>query len=652
MIKRCLLSLLLIFSALLIFAEEKKHDLQTTKYPVIESVELTPNPVGRGDLFSMTIIVNHDNSAEVDFPLKDLPEDILLWRGPYIRSFVDSDRDGNAVRKVRITTTFKAQSSGRMIFPSMSVIAERHELKTDPILLRVGLYKNRKLYMPLEVEWQAGFDKIYAGEAVPVSLIVLNQEVVVIFDRVRVAHPRDGFFEEAGGTADIVEKTEGGIVLYDIPAATYILTSPVSGEVMIPSSGVEYEGITGWTDNQYLKITRVPEAVKESGAVGDFTFSSSISRDEVRIGENVELIVSVSGDGNLNYLKLPEPEAEGCILISSEEIEDYEPSPFGFSGSKAVKWTYSAENSGLSKINVPDFIYLEKSTDSIAIENGSLHKVNILEVAAIEEGFEAEELVLEKLVVGDDSGPAWRNYYLSALRYAWVLPGFVFFIMALIMRGKRLPLAALLSLIILVAAFSTTRFVVGVDVSDNAGERADLLYNAAVDAYGNDEITKSLHNLRAAIYYNPVKGTYRETLNLIEEEAGVVNSVSPSISLHPDVFYYILMCAVNLLFFSGVYRMVKPGGGASVLIILFTFIIVFSSAMIFYTHNSRLNMTAIVCEKGVHMKKIPSETAADWIPMEAGTALSILNKSDGFLLVETGLGVQGWVTENCLIFDR
>ena len=651
MIKKAALIGLLVITAVFAAAEEKKQDVLKDRPPVIESLEISPNPVGSGDLFTLTIIVDHDNSAEVDFPLEDAPEDILLWRGPYIRSFIDEDKDGNSRRKVRITTTFKALHSGRVIIPALRVLVENKELMTDPSLLRVGLYKNRKLYMPLETEWRAGFEKIYAGEAVPLSLVVKNQEVVVIFDRVRVASPRDGFFEKAGGISGITTRTEGDIVLYDIPAATYMLTSPVAGEIRIPSAGVDYEGVTGWTDNLYLEINRIPPEIQESGAIGSFMYDASLDRSRVTAGDNIILDISLEGSGNLNFLKLPEPETDGLIIVSSETRDDFKADPAGFSGIKSVSWNYTVESPGSYVVTVPEFTYLDKASEQVRTLRGRSFSVEVSEGVD-----EAEENITEVFPYTKVSNVSidgiWKDYYKSYFMYAWMLPGLIFFIMVALMKGKRLILAGILSLIILIAVYSTGRFVINTSPDEQAVESSGMLYNQAIDAYSAGETAECMHKLRSAIYYNPVNSLYRETLDWVETENGFVNSVSPSIKLHPDIFYFILIFSINLFFLALVLRIIRPGGGVSVLIILFSFLILFSVGMIFYSHHSRTGITAVVYAEGSNLKKIPRDTAEDWVPLVSGTALKVLDDSGSFLLVETGLGIKGWMSESRIILDR
>jgi hypothetical protein len=136
---------ILIFIAAVLPAEEKRQDTFSVKQPLIESYNISPDMVGSGDLFTMTLILNHENSADVEFPLKEKPDFLVLWRGPYIRSFIDTDKDGFSVRKVSITTTFKPQNPGRFIVPPLSVFVDSKRFETEPRLLRVGLYKNRKL---------------------------------------------------------------------------------------------------------------------------------------------------------------------------------------------------------------------------------------------------------------------------------------------------------------------------------------------------------------------------------------------------------------------------------------------------------------------------------------------------------------------------
>ena len=637
----------LFFFAVLLFpaaAQEKK--------PAVESVDITPNPVGKGDVFTLTIVVDHDNSDEIEFPLDDLPEQLQLWRGPYIRSFVETDRENNSRRKVRITATFKSRNSGRMIIPELSVTVQGRNLKTKPQLLRVGLYKSRQLYMPLEVEWRTDFSEIYTGEAVPVFLDVKNQEAVTLFERVRVAYPRDGLFEEAKGIGEISSTEQGDIILYDIPAASYIFTGTSPGEVKIPSAGVDYEGITGWTDNLILDVKRTPEGL-DSGAVGRFSFRTSI--DDSRINTDGEIILTceVEGDGNLNYLEIPEPVAENCILVSTDESSNFKESAFGYSGVKSVRRLYSVDNADEIEIVVPEFDFYDKERGIIITEAQKIFKLKAETEPEVKEQAAEKVFPFSDIPLNEQSRMSWHNYYSKPYMYVWLVPGFLFFVINLILRWKRTVLGTVLTVIISVAVFSAGSFLLPEDAVnyEGSGFSTDELYNSSLDAYRSGDLTSSLHQLRTAVYLDPVNNTYRRTLDWIEKEHGYINSVTPSVKLHPDIFYYILTASVNLFFIFIVVRKKGLGSLGSVGTILFGFIIIFSGSMIFYSDSSRSKLTGI-CLTGSSIKKIPRESAAVWMPVNEGTAVKIIEETEGYFLIETGLGVKGWIDEDSVSEDR
>jgi len=619
----------------------------------IESVEISPNPVGRGDLFTMTIIVDYPASADVEFPLKELPEQLQLWRGPYVRTFIDSARDGDTRRKVRITTTFKARNSGRLIIPELSVFAAGKVFKTEPELLRVGLYKNRKLYIPLEVEWRPAFDNIYAGEAVPLFLVVGEQEVVSLFDRIRVATPRAGFFEKAEGLGEIEQHRRGSVVLYDIPAAAYIYTAPVPGEVKIPSAGVDSGGITGWTDNLFLQIKPVPRQISSTGAIGNFDFLTEISSDNISADEEIVLRSVVSGTGNLNYLKIPEPEVEGCILVSRTEDNDYTISLKGYSGSKSIVWTFNPSESETSEVKIPEFSFLNKESGIIETLPERVYSIKVSSVQSELSESETEKKFTFASVQSDsESGHEWKNYYKSPVNYIWLLPAGIFYLLGRLLKGRRTMVALIVTIIMMVAAVSLLRSFMGPWSADDAGPSAADYYQYAAEKYDEGDLPDSLHSLRTAVYINPMNRLYSATLEQVEDQGGYFSAVSPSVGLHPDLFFYILIAAVNLFFLAVFFKSIKPGGAVSVVYIMFAVGILISSGLLFYSHFSRTSLSGIVGVEDVFIKKIPRESAGNWLPMEPGLSVKILDESGEFMLVETGMGVKGWIEQEMILTDR
>ena len=651
--KVLLLFLLVLLCPSLVFSEEKRQADSSLDRITIERTEISPNPVGRGDLFTLTVIVDHDSSSDIEFPLKDLPGGFVLWRGPSIRSFLETGKNGESVRKVRISASFKASSSGRQIFPSLAVLAGRRVLTTEPVLLRVGLYKNRKLYMPLEVEWQPAFEDVYAGEAVPVFLTVKNQEIVSLFDRSRVETPRDVFFENAPGLGRISTKTTADITLYDIPAAAYILTSPISGEVRIPAAGVDAGDLTGWSDNLSIRVKPVPGEISESGAIGRFSYTSGIEGSRFSAGEVFRLTSEVSGEGNLNYLNIPQPEAEGCFLLSASEDSDYTQSMNGYSGSKRMEWSFTAEQPGVAEITVPEFRWLDKDSGEIKTAEESIFGINILPASVSKQEEENEAFPFYKAEAGEAQlFPGWNNLYRKLFYYIWMFPAFIFFLLFSVFRTRRIILALAITAIVMVSLYSLGRAFLYSEPAGTDSRAAMDCYNRGIDYYEAGETGSAIHSFRSAVYLDPLESSYRETLEWVEDRQGFVNQVRPSIAMHPDIFFFILIGAVNLLFIILILRNGKSGGFKTVALILTILILVVSAVMMNVSVYSRNQPVGIIYGDSAWLRKIPRQDAEPWLPVTPGTAVKVLDDTGEFRLVETGMGLTGWIGREYILYDR
>ena len=617
---------------------------------LIEQVTMTPNPVGRGDLFTMTIIVNHSSSYEVDMLLDDLPEQLTRWRGPYIRSFVAEGPDGQPLRKVRITATFKSKKSGRMIIPGLDVLIDGKTQKTPPQLLRVGLYKSRKLYIPLEVDWLPAFTEIYVGEAVPIYLEVFRQEVVSLFERTRVALPREGFFEKAEGLGEIKVSEYGDIVLYDVPAAAYLFTSPVPGEIKIPAAGVDSDGLTGWTSNLFLQIKPVPQKVKSTGAVGSFEFRTAIESGRFHAGEEFVVSARVEGMGNLHFLKVPEPAAAGCILVSTAEDNDYQLGESGYYGSKTVRWTFSATEAGEASIRLSDFSFLNKESGVVETIPGKSYELSIEDAPSLSEPEPEEVFTLSRL----DSAPVheWKNLYRNPYSYLLLLPGLLFFLLTLILPRHRGSIALVITVIMVVASYSVIRTFVFSGEGLKAEHSASDYYNLSVDAWESGDTVSAIHNVRTALYLEPQSRHYASAVSALESRSGFGADIRPSQPLHPDLFFYIGIVLFNLLFIAAFLRKLWPGGVGTVVLLMFAFTILLSFAMLGYSHLSRRSLTGIISAEDVYLKKIPREAAENWLAAEPGMPIRLLEESGDFYLVETGFGVRGWVSGGVVLKDR
>jgi len=97
-----------------------------------------------------------------------------------------------------------------------------------------------------------------------------------------------------------------------------------------------------------------------NGAVGEYAFSASIDRKEVKTGDAVTLRLTVSGTGNVKLVRIPEPVFPG-------DFETYEPqltekiSREGnlISGSKTAEYLFVPRNEGERIIEAVSFVYYD-----------------------------------------------------------------------------------------------------------------------------------------------------------------------------------------------------------------------------------------------------------------------------------------------------
>jgi len=117
-----------------------------------------------------------------------------------------------------------------------------------------------------------------------------------------------------------------------------------------------------------------------NGAVGDFDFNITLSKDVLKANESAQIRVQVSGKGNLNLFELPE-------ITTPEELEKYQPerkertntTTTGIKGSVIENYTVVPQFKGRYKIPSTAFSYFnpkEKKYKTITTKNLF---VNVLE---------------------------------------------------------------------------------------------------------------------------------------------------------------------------------------------------------------------------------------------------------------------------------
>ncbi|WP_435578287.1 BatD family protein [Gilvibacter sp.] len=136
--------------------------------------------------------------------------------------------------------------------------------------------------------------------------------------------------------------------------------------------------------NLTIDVKPLPEEGKPAnftGAVGDFKFNISASRNQVDANESLEIRVQAEGDGNLKLFNLPELTLPSTLEVyDPKREENIKTNSSGMSGSVATVYTVVPQFKGTYPVQPLRFSYFDLATETyktitsdgtvITVENG------------------------------------------------------------------------------------------------------------------------------------------------------------------------------------------------------------------------------------------------------------------------------------------
>ena len=643
--KNFLFVLAFIFTTtLFLHSTPESTSLYDIKTDIIESCHLSPNSIEINNYAELVIILNYEEAENVELILENLPDWVKIQKGPYVRSFT-TYTNGSNKKKVKITADLIFTKGGRLIIPPLTILAGNRKFETSSLLARVGVYEDDNFYIPHEIEWKANSGEVFLGEALTVTLFVKNYEEANVSGELITRLPLNGLFEKTEIFSDTRAKKVGNNHLYDVPLVSYIFTPTTMGSGIIPAAGIKNNNKTYWSNDIEILVKDIPDKIKGSGAIGNFSVSSQIDKKEIFIGEEITASFTVRGEGNFNFLQIPPPIVTNLLFSNSIVVKDYFYEGDGYSGSKTVYFTYKAKSSGLETLSIPEFCYLDKKTGGIISTRQKDYKINVKEIPSVNNStlFNIDDYKKIAKPVFE-----WKDRYKPVASYFWLLPGVLFFILIRIFKKIKIRFIVLIVIASSIFVFLFCSFVFPGRDSDKSDVSSYSFYNDALSAYSRGELAQSLHSLRAAIYLNPHNKEYRKLLSKIEEENNLYHSIKPVISFHPDISYYFLVIVFNCVFLALSLKFLYKKSYYQILFIIFILLSVFSLSVLVYSNTLRDLKTAIITEKA-GIKKIPQKTAGEWTTIDEGTAVRMLEQYDNYVLIKTNKNIYGWLKSDFLL---
>ncbi len=627
-------------------------------------MEISPNPVGKGDRFKIDFFIDYDDMTGISIDPPILPDGISLYRGPYIRPYWLKQPDGSSKKKTLVTFTYSTSKVGKYEIAPFTCTIGDNIYRTESDIIRIGLYKRGKLYMPYDIEWTYGAEPFYEGQAIPLILVVKDLEEVIIFDKVTSPQPEKGFLEAADNLGHVIEHKIGHDTLFTVPVRSFVFTPSSYGKLKIPGASVSSKGIKSSSGLTYINVNKIPEGIKSTGAIGKFNITEFTSKKEFNNNENIELHVMVEGEGNLNYFQLQKPYSESLTLINTVEVSDYSPTEKGFEGTRETIYTFISKNNGVKDLIIPPFPFLNPETNIVTKGRTANLSINILDNSSVNSSSVKKFPFLPK---NGDSGEFISNKrYKNPSSYLWLLPGPLIFLIFFLSGNKKIIIGATIVFIAAsgqlapktdinnaISLYEKGKYEAAIDsfeqIRNKNHDNSYISYNLALSYYQIHDYGHSIYEARNAFYHDPFNSEYRGLVNYLELEAGIVYPIELSFNLYPDAFLFLLMILVNITAFMGVIYLVKNKNIYFILSVLLLALSILSATGLGYSLVKKRQMIGVVVQNKIQIKKIPLKEAETVVEMKSGESVRVRGQSDNFLYVSTGTGVKGWIDRTKLL---
>ncbi|HKJ84578.1 MAG TPA: hypothetical protein VKA06_00810, partial [Spirochaetia bacterium] len=155
---------------------------------------------------------------------------------------------------------------------------------------------------------------------------------------------------------------------------------------------------------------------------------------------------------------------------------------------------------------------------------------------------------------------------------------------------------------------------------------------------------------REAVRLAPFADRSRSLLATVERSAGIERSIPPPHLVHPDFFFMLAAALVNALFIGLSFGIRRRAASeiAAILVVLMIGGAIAGLTITAFGHDQQLG----VLRGDLTLRRIPDADADGWLPAKSGAAVRVLSRTGNALLVQTVLGLEGWVSLEDLLWNE
>ena len=303
----------------------------------------------------------------------------------------------NDAMTATVTVTFSVtpQQTGEFTIPALAADVGGQRLSSEPLKLVVTrasapsvadvISGNQVAFMRLTLPKE----KLYVGEVIVAKLAVYLRDDVMNHSQPQISSiPADGL-SVGKGVYNNQYRTQIGNRVYTVIPASLALTvsktgtlslGPVTGSIVVvlPSSdqgGDPFFRFLNQGERKQIALTTKPVTVQSlplpdkdkpanfTGAVGDFTMTSTAGPTTVTVGDPITVRVQISGRGDLASLNLPDQPAWKNFKLYPPTTKLETSDQYGFQGTKTFEQIVSPENAEVKELPSFSFSFFNPSDE-------------------------------------------------------------------------------------------------------------------------------------------------------------------------------------------------------------------------------------------------------------------------------------------------
>lgn len=363
--------------------------------------QVSKNKVAVGEQFQIAFTLNGPGNNLVYSNLKDFN----IHMGPN-QSQSMSIVNGNMSQSTTISFIISAKKEGKITIGPASVIANGNQkLETAPIVIEVtkGSAQSAQGTNPsdpnqfaseitnedLFVRTFLSKTKCYIGEQITVTQKVYSRVDLRGFQNIKFP-PYNGFWsqqEEGNKQINLQQEVLNGITYFVAEYNKVYLFPQRSGSISIEPVELEcivrratqrqprnifeqFFGAGGYEDVAVkvkskpvkVEVKELPEEGKPegfTGAVGNFSYKTELSKEQVKANDAINIKLTVTGKGNIALLEAPKAELPESFETYDPKISETVKTNGGVSGSKTFDYLVIPREKGEFIINGLSFSFFD-----------------------------------------------------------------------------------------------------------------------------------------------------------------------------------------------------------------------------------------------------------------------------------------------------